>query len=122
MSEASTIHAITQLVHQYFDGMHLGSPELLSPCFHKDAYLIGLYHGAYMRETAAEWIDVVRTSPKPAEAGAPFDMEIVSIDVSGPTAVVKITALLEGLLFTDYLTLMQMPVGWQIVHKTYRHN
>jgi protease I len=122
MSEALTIQAITLVVHNYFDGMHLGDPALLEKCFHKDAYLIGFYHGEYMRETAAEWIAVVRTSPKPMESGAPFDMEIVSIDISGPTALVKVTALLDGLMFTDYLTLMQMPEGWQIVHKTYYHN
>jgi protease I len=122
MSEASTVQAIALVVHQYFDGMYLGRPALLEQCFHQDAYLIGFYHGEYMRETATEWIDVVRTSPKPIESGAPFDMEIASIDISGPTALVKVTALLDGLMYTDYLTLMQMPEGWKIVHKTYYHN
>jgi hypothetical protein len=122
MSEATTVQAIALLVHQYFDGMHFGDPELLEKCFHSDAYLIGFYHGEYMRETAAEWIDVVRTSPKPVDSGAQFEMSIASIDISGPTALVKVTALLDGLLFTDYLTLMQLPEGWQIVHKTYYHN
>jgi protease I len=122
MSEASTVQAITLVVHKYFDGMHLGEPALLEKCFHRDAYLIGFYHGEYMRETASEWIEVVRTSPKPIESGAPFDMEIATIDISGPTALVKVTALLDGLMYTDYLTLMQMPDGWQIVHKTYYHN
>jgi protease I len=122
MSEASTVQSIVWVVHKYFDGMHLGEPALLEKCFHRDAYLIGFYHGEYMRETASEWIEVVRTSPKPIESGAPFDMEIASIDISGPTALVKVTALLDGLMYTDYLTLMQMPDGWQIVHKTYYHN
>jgi hypothetical protein len=122
MSEASTIRAITLLVHKYLDGMHLGEPGLLESCFHKDAYLIGFYHGEYMRETAAEWIDVVRGSPKPVDSGAPFDMKIASIDVSGPTAWVKIKATLDGLFYTDYLTLMMLPEGWQIVHKTYYHD
>ena len=122
MSEASTVRAITLLVHNYFDGMHLGEPALLEKCFHKDACLIGFEHGEYMRQTAAEWIEVVRTSPKPIETAAPFDMEIASIDISGPTALIKITALLDGLMYTDYLTLMKMPGGWQIVHKTYYHN
>ena len=122
MSEASTVREITLVVHKYFDGMHLGEPELLEQCFHKDAYLIGFYHGEYMRESAAEWIQVVRTSPKPIESGAPFDMEIAAVDISGPTALVKITALLDGLRYTDYLTMMQMPDGWQIVHKTYYHD
>jgi ligand-binding SRPBCC domain-containing protein len=75
-----------------------------------------------MRETATEWIEVVRTSSKPIESGSPFAMEIASIDISGPKALVKVTALLDGLMYTDYLTLMQMPEGWQIVHKTYYHN
>jgi protease I len=122
MSEASTVQAIALVIHKYFDGMHQGAPDLLGKCFHKDAYLIGFYHGEYMRETAAEWIEVVRASPKPVELGAPFDMNISSIDISGPTALVKVTAWLDGLLYTDYLTLMLMPEGWQIVHKTYYHN
>jgi hypothetical protein len=75
-----------------------------------------------MRETAAAWFGVVRTSSKPADLGAPFDMKIVSIDISGPTAIVKIAALFDGLMFTDFLTPMQMPDGWRMVHKTYYHN
>jgi hypothetical protein len=122
MSEATTVNAITLVVQKYLDGMHLGEPDLLEQCFHKDAYLIGFYHGEYVRETAAEWIEVVRTSPKPVESGAPFEMEIASIDIAGPTSWVKIKAVLDGLLFTDYLTLMLLPEGWQIVHKTYYHD
>jgi protease I len=122
MSEASAVQAVTLLVYKYLDGMHLGDPALLEKCFHKDAYLIGFYHGEYMRETANEWIEVVRGSPKPVESGAPFDMKIASIDISGPTAWVKIKATLDGLFYTDYLTLMMVPEGWQIVHKTYYHD
>jgi hypothetical protein len=49
-------------------------------------------------------------------------MHIASIDISGPTAWVKIKATLDGLFYTDYLTMMQIPEGWRIVHKTYYHD
>jgi protease I len=122
MSKASTVQAITFVGRNYFDGMQRGEPALLEKCFHKDAYFMDFYHGEYMRETAAEWIEVVRKSPKPVESGTTCNMEITSIGVSRPTALAKVKVMLEGLMCTDYLTFVQMPEELQIVHKTNHHS
>jgi hypothetical protein len=56
---------------------------------------------------------------KPSETGEVFDMVIVSTDVTGLTAQVKVTELYAGLRYTAYLSLMMVDEDWKIVNKLY---
>jgi uncharacterized protein YlxW (UPF0749 family) len=56
---------------------------------------------------------------KPSETGEVFDMVIVSTDVTGPTAQVKVSELYAGLRYTGYLSLMIVDEDWKIVNKLY---
>ena len=48
-------------------------------------------------------------------------MEIISIDVTRETAVVKVTDLVNGFRFTDYLSVMKVDGRWVIVNKIFSH-
>jgi hypothetical protein len=52
-------------------------------------------------------------------SGEVFDMVIVSTDVTGPTAQVKVSELYAGLRYTGYLSLMMVDEDWKIVNKLY---
>jgi protease I len=46
-------------------------------------------------------------------------MEVVSVDVTGEVAAVKVADLYRGMRYIDYLTLLKIDGCWQIVNKTF---
>ena len=121
MDAPSELNAIGRTIQDYFDGMHLGDTTRLRRAFHPDAYLFGYYQGSFSRFSLEDWMTEVESTPKPAESGEAFDMRIVSTDVTGRVAMVKVAVLYEGLRFTDYLTLMKFDDDWKIINKAYHH-
>lgn len=122
MSAANNFDAIGKTIENYFYGMHHGDISRLRRAFHTDAYLFGYYHGEFSRISLEEWLSEVEGMEKPSDSGEAFDMRIVSIDITGPTAMVKVTVLYAGLRFTDYLTLVLFEDGWKILNKSYHHD
>lgn len=62
---------------------------------------------------------MVESWPVPADSGEPYDMRIISTDVTGAVATVKVADLYQGLRFADYLTLLKMDESWVIVNKAF---
>jgi protease I len=119
MQASSTLNSISKTVQSYFDGMHYGDTSRLRSAFHPDAFLFGYYHGAFSRISLEDWMSEVEGMDKPSETGEVFDMVIVSTDVTGPTAQVKVSELYAGLRYTGYLSLMMVDEDWKIVNKLY---
>jgi protease I len=119
MNNVDQVLAIGKTMQDYFDGMHFGETRRLRKAFHPDAYLFGYYHGEFSRISLEEWMTEVEATPKPSESGEVFDMRIVSMDITGRTAVVRVSLLYTGLRYIDYLSLMQFDDSWKIIHKTY---
>lgn len=64
---------------------------------------------------------VIRTRPPPntLAPGSPYHAEIISIEITGDVAVVKVEDDCFGTSFTDYLTLIKHENRWQIVMKVF---
>jgi protease I len=123
MSEnTSDLELITQTVEHYFQGMYHSDTERLKKAFHPEAYLFGHFQGAFTHASANDWFEMVKQRPAPATNGEPYDMRIVSIDLTGEVAVVKVADLYMDLRFTDYLTLLKVDGEWLIVNKTFHHD
>ena len=54
-----------------------------------------------------------------SRAGTPYFAEIVSVDVTGDTAVVKLIDDYLGIRFTDYLTMVKTEGRWIIINKAF---
>jgi len=122
MSEnTSDLELITQTVEHYFQGMYHSDTERLKKAFHPEAYLFGYFQGAFTHASANDWFEMVKQRPAPAKDGEPYDMRIVSIDLTGEVAVVKVADLYMDLRFTDYLTLLKVDGEWLIVNKVFHH-
>jgi protease I len=119
MHTASVLAAIEKTVRLYFDGMHHGDTTKLRQALHADAYLFGFYHGDFSRVSLEEWMTEVQGMEKPAQTGEVFDMRIVAVDTTGPTAQAKVAELYAGVRYTVYLSLMQIGEDWKIVNKLY---
>jgi hypothetical protein len=122
MSEStSDLQRIADTVQHYFDGMYHRDIGVLRKAFHPKAFLFGHLHEKFTH-IADDWFGMVASRPVPAESGEPYDMKIVSTDVTGQVATVKVADLYRGLRFTDYLTLAKVDGNWVIVNKAFHHD
>ena len=112
---------IGQTVQYYFDGLYNCDTTLLRKAFHPEACLFGYMKGQYLYLPLAKWLEIVEGRPSPAKSGEKYDMEIISIDVTRETGVVKVADLVNGLRFTDYLAVVKDGGRWVIVNKIFSH-
>jgi protease I len=120
--KASDLELISETVQHYFDGMYHRNIESLRRAFHAKAHLFGYFQGEFVHVSAEDWFKMVESGPAPAESGEEYDMRIVSTDVTGAVATVKVADLYQGLRFTDYLTLTKVDGHWRIVNKAFHHD
>ena len=93
----------------------------LRKAFHPEACLFGHLQGAFVRLPLDQWFGMVESRPIPADIGEAFDMRIVSTDVTGEVATVKVADPYRGLRFTDYhLSLAKADGQWVIIHPRHR--
>ncbi len=117
-AERSQIEAV---IDDYFQGMYRSDTALLGKAFHPDGRLTGYDEGKLINNPIAGFIKFVGGVSAPKDDGEAFDMEILSLDISGDAAAVKVRDLYKGLRFVDYLTLLKFDNGWKIVNKTFHH-
>jgi Putative lumazine-binding len=114
--------AVRDVVIDYLEGMVWGDEARLRRAFHPDAIQVGHFADTYEFFPLQEFIDWLRTEETSAP-GAPYTAELISIEVTGTVAVVKVTDSCFGTDFTDYLVMVKDRPGpegrWQIVTKAY---
>ncbi len=113
------IENVAKTVDDYFLGMYRSDSQLILRAFSSDAVIEGHTGGRYHRMTRQEFADFVAEQPSAEKAGEPFDMRIVSIDISVNAAAVKVADRYIGRDFIDYLSLLEIDGRWRIVHKSW---
>ena len=114
--------AVEAAIQDYFLGMYHRDLSRLRRAFHPKAHLFGHLEGDFVEFSLDQWLAKVGSRPIPSETGEAFDMEILSMEISGKVATAKVRDLYRGLRFTDYLHLVKTDAGWTIVNKTFRHD
>jgi hypothetical protein len=110
--------AIHRVLTDYVEGMTIGDESRLRLAFHPSCKIIGNYHGALEWASLDEFIGAIRAESPPSE-GAPPPWELKSLDLTGDSAVAKVTDEVLGMHFTASLALLRIGNGWQIVNKLY---
>jgi hypothetical protein len=91
--------------------------------FHPEFAILGAAADGLDRYTIGEWIAAIekrKSAPGFDIATAQRDCELLSIDVAGDAANVKMEVRRDGaLMYTDYLFLLRFADGWKIVSKIY---
>lgn len=110
--------AIRTAVNHYFQGHATGDGSHFAKVFHPDAklYWVGA-DGTVMQRTSAEYIK--GASGRPAADEAQRKRRIVSIDVAGNIAMVKVELDYPAVKFTDIFSMVESKGQWWIVNKTY---
>ncbi|MBI9075410.1 MAG: nuclear transport factor 2 family protein [Desulfatibacillum sp.] len=119
---AQDLDLIKETVQNYFDGMYYGKVDKLEKAFHTEAFLFGHYHGQFTHLPAKSFFKMIASAPSPDSKGEAFDMEILTIDMTGQVAAVKVRDVYGKMQFFDYLSLAKVDGDWKIVNKTYHHD
>jgi len=90
----------------------------LRSAFHPRCNLVGHYQGELEYSTVDEFWEALKGVPS-LSPGIPYYGEIVSIDVAGDVAVVKVEDDFWGDRFTDYLTMLKHDGRWSIISKAF---
>ena len=124
VGDMSTIEfsGIGSTIDDYFLGMYHSDGERLRRAFHPEMAMFGHWRGPLLTQDLDSWIDESVRTPPPSAAGEPFDMRVISIDVTaGMIASVKVVDLYGGVYYTDYLTLAMHEGRWVIVGKLFHY-
>jgi hypothetical protein len=116
---ANDIELIQQTVECYIDGTYHSDVEKIKKALHPNYMDIGYFEGKLVFEPLEEYLKYIKDSPTPSESGEEFDAKIVSIDVTGNAAVVKLISVALGQRSTDYLSLLNVDGNWVIVGEIY---
>ncbi len=114
-SEAKDFERIVVLVNEYFDGLYEADVEKLRRIFHEDAYL----KAPGLRRSLNEWLELVASRSIPKVVGEAYDFKILSVDMQGEQAMVKVECPLLGNFYVDFLGFLKENGRWLIVNKMY---
>lgn len=106
---------ITDIVHQYFDGLYYGDATKLTAIFHSDAWL----KAPGKRRTLEEWLSDVANREAPKTQGRAYKFMLLSLDVVQDQAMAKIHCPLFDFNYIDFLGLLKENGQWRIVSKMY---
>jgi hypothetical protein len=109
---------IAAVARDYFDGMMYADEAKLRRVFHPKCLIVGHFRGRLEYDPLDAFINACKKEGS-IPPGTPYFAEIVSIDVTGDTAMIKVIDDYLGSRFTDYLTMVKTEGRWLIVNKVF---
>ena len=107
-------------VQLYFDSMYESSAENVRKAFHADAKITGYLQGGLSEMSVEDFASFVESQqPSPKAKGDEIFLEIVSCDIAGSTASVRVRDAYIGLTFLDTLSFLKVDDEWVIYNKLY---
>ncbi len=112
---------IRETIQIYFEALRESSGEKVKASFHAHGTVSGIMSdsGTMAEMDTARFAAFADANTSPAETGEPREDELLSIDVTGKVASVKVRARYLGKRFTDHLLLIKEDGRWQILNKVW---
>ncbi|MBK7705697.1 MAG: nuclear transport factor 2 family protein [Acidobacteria bacterium] len=104
-------------LESYIKGHATGNPDFIRAAFHKDARINAFRDGKLLNLSAEEF--AVRFNGKAADDEAKRKRSIDTIEISGNSAIARITLDYPAVKFTDYMSLLKIDGEWKIINKTF---
>ena len=109
--------AVREVVERYLHGLKFNDTLSLGRAFWPEARLLFIKRdGTLGQLTQAEWYRGFAGSVGKEEPG---DLRIVSVDIAGNAASVKVEEIYPKSVYIDYLNLLRIGPEWRIVNKIY---
>ncbi|HYD58819.1 MAG TPA: nuclear transport factor 2 family protein [Noviherbaspirillum sp.] len=114
---------IHDVLNRYFDAIYRGDVPRLKTTFHPQAILFGEIDGQPYLKPLAEYLNAVENRKSPQEAGEPFQMKTLAVEVldNNSIAYAKTHCQMLGFNYFDYLALIRQEGQWLIVNKLFTH-
>ena len=109
--------AVRAAIEHYFQGHATGDGAHYRKVFHPESKLFFVRDGKFAQRTSEEYI--AGAPGKAPEDEAQRKRTIDWIDVTGDTAVAKLTLTYPAVTFTDYMALLKIDGEWKIVNKMF---
>lgn len=110
---------IQALVQSYLASVYEGDVTSLAKIFDVDAQVYGEVDGKFYHKTIADYLRGVAERKSPKDNGEPFLMKLLTIDVCGNIASVKLHSPMFGFNYQLYFSLVLHDGKWRIVNKTF---
>ena len=111
---------IEQVVQLYVDSMNESNSEKVKQAFHTNAKVAGYLHGDFMEMSVDDFSDFVASQqPSPKEKGENVIFEILSTEIEGTTAIVKVRDKYLGITFLDTLSFIKIDSEWKLYNKLF---
>lgn len=101
-------------IEDYFEANRTGNGNFIRQAFHADAKIFHLKNGQLVSMTSKEFADLYGGAPS-----FPPEQRIDLIDVTGTSAIARVTLVYPRTIYTDYIALLWNGEKWQIINKTY---
>jgi len=117
MNDRKQIESVVQL---YVDSMDEFKPEKVKQAFHSNAKVVGYLHGDFMEMSVDNFAGFVESQqPSPKEKSENVVFEILSCEIEGATALVKVRDKYLGITFLDTLSFIKVESEWKIYNKLF---
>ena len=111
---------IQKTIQTYFDCMYESDPDKVRRAFHPNARITGYINGRLQEMTVPTFADMVASQqPSAKEKGETIQLETVSLDIAGDTAIARVRDGYIGLIFLDTLSFLKAEGEWVIYNKLF---
>ena len=111
---------IQKTIQTYFDCMYESDPDKVRRAFHPNARITGYINGRLQEMTVPTFADMVAgQKPSAKEKGEAIQLETVSLDIAGDTAIAGVRDGYIGLIFLDTLSFLKAEGEWVIYNKLF---
>ena len=111
---------IEEVVQLYVDSMNESNSEKVKQAFHTNAKVAGYLHGDFMEMSVDDFSGFVASQqPSPKEKGENVIFEILSTEIEGTTAIVKVRDKYLGITFLDTLSFIKIDSEWKLYNKLF---
>ena len=111
---------IETVVRLYIESMYESNPDKVKKAFHENAKVVGFLHGDLLQLSVNDFAGFVASQqPSPKEKGEDVVFEILTCEIEGTTALVKIRDEYLGITFLDTLSFLKADGEWEIYNKLF---
>ena len=111
---------IENVVKLYIESMDESNPDKVKKSFHENAKVVGFLHGDLLQLSVNDFAGFVASQqPSPKEKGEDVEFEILTCEIEGTTALVKIRDKYLGITFLDTLSFLKADGEWKIYNKLF---
>ncbi len=113
--------AIQDCVDRYYQSLCTSDPDGVRSVFHPSARITGYLPDGLHEMTVDDFAGFVQSQqPSPAESGAESMLEILSIEIAGHTAAVRLREAYRRMGFLDTLGMLHVGGQWLRYNKLFR--